>query len=159
MLQGEANIPYINIKGSNIDNGIKTLGLSGSTNPDEITNPYGNGLSIAWQLPGGITGKRQNNDGLWGYAVTPKIHDENVDVDSTVKNWLMGNEVHARIQPTHLYSDEVELDEAINNNDTTIISDINRLMIDYAARLFDIGDEGSDYDLFKTTFIGCYRSI
>lgn len=158
MIQGEATVPYVNIGGETIDNEATTFGLGGSTNPDATTDPYGTGLSIAWRLPGGIVGKSYNGEGLWGYAVVQKIYGD-INVDSTVRSWLMGNEPNAVIQPTKTYATEEALNSAIAENDATIISDINTVMVNYAGRLFDIGIGSSDHDLFKSSFVGCYRAI
>lgn len=155
MLQSETYIPYARIGGVNLNDENILPSIIGSTNPDDPTDVYGNGLSISWRLPGGIVGIQYMGEGLWGYAVTPQGMGCPVNTDTTVRNWLMGGIENVE-PPAKQYDTSEELDEAISQADPQLVQIINDLIIDYADRLLG-GD--AQHDEFKKYFSGCYRAI
>lgn len=149
-MQGEVLVPYTGIGGTNMDSGIMTMDLVGSTNPGVVADEWGQSVNVTWSYPGGITGKSVDGQGFWGYAVVAQSAGGSYSYDSTITAWLKHETTGTNYpHPSHTFSD---ID--IANNDPRIRSEINELIYRYVSVL--LGHTDTHYDEFKKFFIGCY---
>lgn len=150
-MQGEVYIPYTGIGGNNMDNGIMTLGLAGSSNPGVDAGQQGTDINVFWTLPGGINNQKYNGQSMWAYAVQAQTDDTNYDTDEDVYKWLRGELVGSSYNLTTYFTQE-----QIEANDPGIISAVNELVYQYITRL--LNNQDSSMDDFKNAFLGtgCY---
>ncbi|NJE73281.1 hypothetical protein E0L15_01375 [Pseudoflavonifractor sp. SW1122] len=156
-MEGQVFVPYTGIGGFNLNPGISTFSLVGSTAPGTVGDEYGNTLNIRWIYPGGITGKQENGTGFWGYAVVAQYDNGTYSTDETIKAWLLG-----QVTGTHYAKPEPTFnEEEIKNEDPRIVAAINELIFRYGSVLMNADQSGSSsaassYDDFKNYFVGCY---
>lgn len=154
-MQGQAFVSYTGIGGSNLDCGMSTFAMGGSTQPGVVEDKYGTTVNVTWFYPGGIQGQQYGGEGLWGYVLVPMTVDSTYVSDTMVKQWLMGEyklQEYVVEQPTKKYYSE----EDINAEIPSVQADINLLVSAYVHRLLDGGISGGNFENFKKYFGGCY---
>lgn len=130
-MQGQVFVQYTRIGGFNMDSGLTTLGVEGSTNKYEEDANLS--FTVQWQLPGGIMLKGLSEpEGAWGYILGRKheIHIEQGAFDD--------DEFCAYLARRYGYVFDAE--NKYNLLDTTreaeMISVINKLVSEYFYRVF-----------------------
>lgn len=141
-MQGDVFVPYTGISGNNIENGIMTLDLVGSTNPGE-ENQTGTTVNVRWTYPGGIISKNS-----WGYLLNAS-GNTTVCTDEDVRKWIIGEKPSERansIPPSCEYTIE-----DIETGNSNLLSDLNELMSRYMHDVLLAGQ----YNEFREYYAGC----
>lgn len=144
-MQGEVLVPYTGIGGTNMDSGIMTMDLTGSTNPGP-ENVSGSTVNARWAYPGGIISKGLSGKIAWGYALQPGV----VCTDDDIKKWLTNQLVatRANVIPSHNFSVE-DLDDPLKENE--IKDAITKMLEQYVHDVLFNGD----YNRFRDYYEGC----
>ena len=144
-MEGNVFVPYTGIGGSNMNNGIMTLDLSGSSaSADDATSRT---INVLWTLPGGITNIKSRQDtyqgGEWGYMLTPISEGGQVVLDEDVVEWVKtqvpGAQFDSQNNLTTLEC-EAAVEQAINNK-----------LYSYVGRALE-GEGDSSWENFRNYF-------
>lgn len=128
-MQGIAT--YTGIGGSNMDGGIMTLDLRGSSAPGVVEDESGSTYNLIWTFPGGINNKYPDGT-AWGYALQRKVPCTQADLEA----WLKGETISDMYTPTRSYTNE----EIAAASDPQMADDINTLMQKYLSYVMSVGD-------------------
>lgn len=128
-MQGTAT--YIQIGGNNMDGGIMTLELHGSSAPGVVEDETGSTYNLTWTFPGGINNKFPDGT-AWGYALSRGTPCTQSDLEA----WLRGEKTSDLYTPSRTYSNE-EIAAASN---PLMEEDINNLMKRYLSHVMSVGD-------------------
>lgn len=137
-MEGQVFVIYSPIGGQNMDNGIMTLGLSGSTFPPGSSSGM---INVRWTFPGGIVDKKYQGSGLWGYLLKPHYEEgSSIVCDEDLEKYLYENN----------FTDEIAQ-----------IDEINRLVRSYVTKVLMYKPSEDEYETygwiaFQNTFDGCY---
>lgn len=152
-MEGQVFVPYTGIGGANLNGGLMTMGMTGSS--DQGTDPVGNPVdlmfTVSWQLPGGIVSRGTYNEkAAWGYILG------------------RGNGEHKTKGPfsdedfctylTNTYSYVFDLSYNPTNVDKHVVEDtINDLVGSYLYRVLvnDSLVEGYDFTAFRKEYGTC----
>lgn len=147
-MQGEVYV-YTGIKGRNMDAGIMTADVTGSSDSGIIDGQRPLGYNISWSLPGGITNGGTGQGGEWGYMLWRP--DENPVAVTTQDLCLyLTRTLNVQFDENGNLIDESQTD--------SVQRTVNSLVWEYANRILDnAGLEGSDYswDRFHGYFSSC----
>ncbi|OUP66039.1 hypothetical protein B5F12_00505 [Pseudoflavonifractor sp. An176] len=149
-MEGQVFVQYTGIGGNNLDQGIMTMSVEGSSAEAGIEGGLIPSTNVTWVLPGGITNRKFRIDpitpyqgGEWGYMLHTKEDSPIPNTDNDVIAWVSGKHPDA------------EFDENGNLTtiglETTIESDINKELYDYVRRAMSF-QGGSDWRDFVEYF-------
>lgn len=139
-MQGQVYVPYTGIGGTNMNSGIMTLGLGGSSL--DIENATQRTFNVTWTLPGGIQNIKNSGayeGGEWGYMLWTKDVNPNTVTDEDVVKDIIAN------VPGSSFDSEFNLET--EQHAASIESYINNLLYNYVNRALTV-QGGSSWDAF-----------
>lgn len=142
MLVGTAT--YEGIGGNNMNSGISTYALVGSSAPGIKEDETGSTYNLQWTFPGGINNQSVGDGIAWGYALERGVGCTQADLEAWLKQEKLCD---LHVAPTRIYTDE----EIAAASDPQMADDINRLMKYYLAYVMDYGE----ITQFREGYKGC----
>lgn len=138
-MYGEVYVEYTGIGGTNLDSGIMTADITGSS--ADASGSEQRTINITWSLPGGITNRKNRGEyqgAEWGYLFGNRmdVQDEDVVARIQLENSNIAFDSDYNLM-NPVYESEVE-------------SMINNWVYDYAGRA--LHGQGSDWGDFRNYF-------
>lgn len=134
-MQGEVYVPYTEIGGVNVDSGIMTMNITGSSQDSDLTGGRDQTWNILWSFPGGITNIRNRTEyrgGEWGYLFGTAT------TTSVVTDEMLIAHLQGKFGVNVIDTAGNVLDPA---QESAIQSYINNLVYDYTSRAMQgLGD-------------------
>lgn len=157
-MEGQVFVPYTGIGGFNMNTGVSTFSIGGSSMPGVVEDKFGTTVNVTWTFPGGINNVQYNSQGSWGYALVPLTEGGTPVNDDMIRDWLLGKyegNPNVAVQPSGSYSlEDIESENSVVMG--FLRDDINQLVRAYISRLLRGGIGGDSFGDFQRYFPNCY---
>lgn len=140
-MQGEVIINYDGIGGANMNSGISTLSLGGSTNGTDVNEDTPLSFYVSWSLPGGIANQGiGGSGGAWGY-IFGREEQEGVPYTDAL--------FCAKLMEKYGYSFDSDCNLTDESQKESVESTINQLVSGYFYRVMKNSGLDEEYNWNK----------
>lgn len=153
-MEGSVYVTYDGIGGSNMNYGIMTADLTGSSSQDtegEVRPTY----NVAWILPGGITNGTGGQGGEWGYLLKAQVDGGNLIGDKELIDYFQSK--------GYLSWDGQNTDTVVFSSEESVRNELNSMLNSYIRRLMQYSVQYPESDLGMTRFLqefqGCVTAL